>query len=226
MIQFGIQPIGEIYVVDDVRYRHLAVFVGVGAQYGVGECILPEIKALDFIQNVGFLERHFSRYVFNGPERFWHYLHHLIPQKPEWIRAIDMASWDLQAKLNGVTIEQLFHPGQVISTHEIISKISIVDVADPIFNSSDFLPFESTQGVSDIKIHTHKYPRVNEIILSQHNSFMTGFILSALLPESVKIICSKVHLQAISAYSNCSIVDDKIIIEDRLPAGHGLKLNR
>jgi len=35
---------------------------------------------------------------FNTPERFWHYLHHLYPQNPFLVCALDMAGWDLFGK--------------------------------------------------------------------------------------------------------------------------------
>jgi L-alanine-DL-glutamate epimerase-like enolase superfamily enzyme len=40
-----------------------------------------------------------ARYALNGPERFWHFLHHLIPNHPFLIAALDMAGWDIWAQL-------------------------------------------------------------------------------------------------------------------------------
>jgi len=41
-----------------------------------------------------------ERYALNAPERFWHFLHHLLPGQPFLISALDMAGWDLWAQLN------------------------------------------------------------------------------------------------------------------------------
>lgn len=41
-----------------------------------------------------------EKFSFTDPERFWHYLHHLFPQNPFLVCALDMAGWDLYGKLN------------------------------------------------------------------------------------------------------------------------------
>ncbi|MFM9907789.1 MAG: mandelate racemase/muconate lactonizing enzyme family protein [Chitinophagaceae bacterium] len=40
-----------------------------------------------------------EKYAFTDPERYWHYLHHLIPANPFLICALDIAAWDLYGKL-------------------------------------------------------------------------------------------------------------------------------
>ncbi|MEO7445797.1 MAG: dipeptide epimerase [Ferruginibacter sp.] len=47
-------------------------------------------------------------YSFNDPERFWHYLHHLIPENNFLICALDMAGWDLYGKLKKMPLYQLW----------------------------------------------------------------------------------------------------------------------
>lgn len=44
---------------------------------------------LKFVENFSFTE----------PKRFWHFLHHLFPQNPFLVCALDMAGWDLFAKV-------------------------------------------------------------------------------------------------------------------------------
>jgi L-alanine-DL-glutamate epimerase-like enolase superfamily enzyme len=46
-------------------------------------------------------------YSMNSPERFWHFLHHLLPGDNFLISALDMAGWDLWAKMNNKTVQQL-----------------------------------------------------------------------------------------------------------------------
>ena len=41
-----------------------------------------------------------EKFAFTEPDRYWHYLHHLFPQNPFLVCALDMAAWDLFAKLN------------------------------------------------------------------------------------------------------------------------------
>jgi L-alanine-DL-glutamate epimerase-like enolase superfamily enzyme len=40
-----------------------------------------------------------EKYAFNDPGRYWHFLHHLLPQNPFLVCAIDMAAWDLFGKM-------------------------------------------------------------------------------------------------------------------------------
>ena len=42
-----------------------------------------------------------ERFAFTDPERYWHYLHHLLPGHPFLVCALDMAGWDLFGKLIG-----------------------------------------------------------------------------------------------------------------------------
>lgn len=41
-----------------------------------------------------------ASYNLTDPKRFWHFLHHLIPENPFLVCALDMAAWDIHAKLN------------------------------------------------------------------------------------------------------------------------------
>ena len=54
-----------------------------------------EKMAEDFEQKKAALEK----YAFTEPDRYWHFLHHLIPQNPFLVCALDMAAWDLYGKL-------------------------------------------------------------------------------------------------------------------------------
>jgi L-alanine-DL-glutamate epimerase-like enolase superfamily enzyme len=40
-----------------------------------------------------------QRYSFTEPDRFWHFCHHLFPNNSFLICALDMAYWDLYAKI-------------------------------------------------------------------------------------------------------------------------------
>lgn len=56
------------------------------------------------------LEQHrkiIEGYSINSPERFWHFLHHLFPGNNFLISALDIAGWDLWARMNGKSVQQL-----------------------------------------------------------------------------------------------------------------------
>ncbi len=40
-----------------------------------------------------------EKFSLSDPERYWHYLHHLFPQNPFLVCALDMAAWDLYGKM-------------------------------------------------------------------------------------------------------------------------------
>jgi L-alanine-DL-glutamate epimerase-like enolase superfamily enzyme len=40
-----------------------------------------------------------EKFAFTEPSRFWHFLHHLIPDNPFLVCALDMAAWDLYGKM-------------------------------------------------------------------------------------------------------------------------------
>lgn len=52
----------------------------------------------------GFIEK----FSFNDPERFWHFLHHLIPGNSFLVCALDIAGWDLYGKLRGKPLYKLW----------------------------------------------------------------------------------------------------------------------
>ena len=40
-----------------------------------------------------------EKYAFTDPERYWHYLHHFLPNNPFLVCALDIAAWDIYGKL-------------------------------------------------------------------------------------------------------------------------------
>ena len=50
-----------------------------------------------------------EKFSFTEPERYWHYLHHLIPQNPFLVCALDLAAWDLYGKMKRKQLYQLWN---------------------------------------------------------------------------------------------------------------------
>jgi len=42
-----------------------------------------------------------EKFALTDPARYWHYLHHLFPNNPFLVSALDMACWDLYGKMKG-----------------------------------------------------------------------------------------------------------------------------
>jgi L-Ala-D/L-Glu epimerase len=49
-----------------------------------------------------------EKFAFTEPDRYWHYLHHLIPNNPFLVCALDIAAWDLYGKMKGKPLYELW----------------------------------------------------------------------------------------------------------------------
>lgn len=49
-----------------------------------------------------------EKFAFTDPERYWHYLHHLLPGDPFLVCALDIAAWDLFGKLKCASLQKLW----------------------------------------------------------------------------------------------------------------------
>lgn len=49
-----------------------------------------------------------EKFALTEPERYWHYLHHLFPNNPFLVCALDIAAWDLFGKMKGKPLYELW----------------------------------------------------------------------------------------------------------------------
>jgi L-alanine-DL-glutamate epimerase-like enolase superfamily enzyme len=80
----------------------LLVSLGFGRLTGWGEA--PAISyygvtAEAMQESLGKVKPVIERYALHDPQRFWHFLHHLLPGQNFLIAALDIAGWDLFAQL-------------------------------------------------------------------------------------------------------------------------------
>jgi L-alanine-DL-glutamate epimerase-like enolase superfamily enzyme len=61
------------------------------------------------IETIESKKRMIQQFSYSNPDRYWHYLHHLLPGNPFLICALDMASWDLYGKMKGKQLHQLWN---------------------------------------------------------------------------------------------------------------------
>ena len=50
-----------------------------------------------------------EKFALTMPDRYWHYLHHLLPQNPFLVCALDMAAWDLFGKMHNKPLYKLWN---------------------------------------------------------------------------------------------------------------------
>lgn len=78
---------------------------------GYGEA--PAISYYDvsiekMIEDIESKKSFIEKFAFTEPGRYWHYLHHLLPQNPFLVCALDMAAWDLFGKMKNKSLYQFW----------------------------------------------------------------------------------------------------------------------
>lgn len=177
MIHFGLKKLENKFYLENTDYFHFAVFLGIGNQFGTGECILSLDRMNYFLGLEKFLTNQFSKYVYNGPERFWHFLHHLIPNDSDIIRALDMASRDLHLKLNGKKIHNLYNNQEIGNDTNFITtdnpSIAIIEIEtiNEIIDNEMIQHCIITDSISNfdtIEKYALNYPSINFFIESNN----------------------------------------------------------
>ena len=88
----------------------LGVSIGLGRLMGFGEVgAIPyyNVTVEGMVEALTAKKQMIERYAFMGPERFWHFLHHLLPNQNFLIAALDIAAWDLYGKMKRQPIYQV-----------------------------------------------------------------------------------------------------------------------
>ena len=66
------------------------------------------ISVEKMIADIESKKRFIEKFSFTEPDRYWHYLHHLIPDNPFLVCALDMAAWDIYGKMKRKQLHQLW----------------------------------------------------------------------------------------------------------------------
>lgn len=88
----------------------LVVSLGLGQLRGFGEApaiSYYDITVEDMVTNLEAKRNMIERYALIDPQRFWHFLHHLLPGQNFLMAALDIAAWDLFAQLRRMPLYQL-----------------------------------------------------------------------------------------------------------------------
>ncbi len=93
------------------RQPQLVVSLSMGRLTGLGETTSIGYYNADIEEMIVLLEKNralIERYALIAPERFWHFLHHLLPGNNFLISALDMAGWDLWARLRNAPLYKIW----------------------------------------------------------------------------------------------------------------------
>ncbi len=90
----------------------LIVVLQLGNLIGYGEApaiTYYNITVEQMIADIESKKKMIEKFAFTTPERYWHYLHHLLPQNPFLVCALDMAAWDLFGKMHHQPLYKLWN---------------------------------------------------------------------------------------------------------------------
>ena len=79
---------------------------------GYGEApaiVYYNITVEKMIEDIEHKRVFLEKFNFTEPDRYWHYLHHLYPENPFLVCALDMAGWDIYGKLKRKQLHDLWH---------------------------------------------------------------------------------------------------------------------
>ncbi len=89
----------------------MVVALELGPFMGFGEApaiAYYQITVDKMIADLSLKRQLVEKFAFTEPDRYWHYLHHLFPDNPFLVCALDMAAWDLFGKMKGKPLYQLW----------------------------------------------------------------------------------------------------------------------
>ncbi len=90
----------------------LLVALSVGPFIGYGEApaiAYYNISVDQMVDDLTKKQKLVEKFALTDPERYWHYLHHLFPQNPFLVAALDMAGWDLYGQMKATPLYQLWN---------------------------------------------------------------------------------------------------------------------
>jgi L-alanine-DL-glutamate epimerase-like enolase superfamily enzyme len=87
-----------------VALEHFGI-TGYGEAPAIAYYNIPVEK---MIEDIEAKKSSIEKFAFTDPERYWHYLHHLLPQNNFLVCALDMAAWDIYGKMQGKKLYEVW----------------------------------------------------------------------------------------------------------------------
>jgi L-alanine-DL-glutamate epimerase-like enolase superfamily enzyme len=89
----------------------LMVQLSLGPFTGYGEApsiVYYNISVEQMMEDLESKKKLVEKFALTDPERYWHYLHHLFPNNPFLVCALDMAAWDLFGQMKAKPLFDLW----------------------------------------------------------------------------------------------------------------------
>ncbi len=90
----------------------LMVRLSLGSWFGFGEApaiVYYNVSVEGMMQQLEKHRKVIEKFALIDPERFWHFLHHLFPNDPFLVCALDMAGWDLWGQMKKQPLHQIWN---------------------------------------------------------------------------------------------------------------------
>ncbi len=90
----------------------LVVALELGPFIGYGEApaiVYYDVTVEKMIETLESKRTMVEKFALTDPARYWHYLHHLFPNDPFLVCALDMAAWDLFGKMKNKPLYELWN---------------------------------------------------------------------------------------------------------------------
>ena len=107
-----------------VELEHFGI-KGYGEAPAIAYYNIPVEKMIEDLEQK---KQYIEKFAFTDPERYWHYLHHLLPNNNFLVCALDIAAWDLYGKMRGKKLYELWEGD--ISKNAICDYTIGIDTVD------------------------------------------------------------------------------------------------
>jgi len=90
----------------------LMIRLSLGNWAGFGEAptiVYYHVTVESMMQTLQKHQKSIEKFALTDPERFWHFLHHLLPNDPFLVCALDMAAWDLWGQIKKMPLHHLWN---------------------------------------------------------------------------------------------------------------------
>ncbi|MBA2563703.1 MAG: dipeptide epimerase [Chitinophagaceae bacterium] len=138
--------------------------------YGEAPAIMHyNISVEKMIKDLEAKKAFVEKFAFTDPNRYWHYLHHLFPNNPFLVCALDMAGWDLYGKMKRKKIYELW--GLDISKNPVTDYTIGIDTIDIMIAKMKEMPWpvykiklgtdHDIEIISELRKHTNAVFRID-----------------------------------------------------------------
>ena len=130
-----------------------------------------------------------EKFAFTDPKRFWHFLHHLIPNNPFLVCALDIAGWDLYGKIRRQPLYKLFNadPTKIPFTDYTIGMDTKEVMLEKLNKHQSPIYKIKVGGIADLEILEAIRSVTNSVIRVDANAGWTYQQALEMLPELKKL---------------------------------------